>query len=131
MEMKVALGPGMLVRALWDEFEVVTDQPPSLGGEASEPAPFDLFLASLATCAGFYVLSFCQVRRIPTDDIVLVQRTVPDPEGKGNDAIELEIILPPEFPKRYEKAVVRVADQCTVKKALVKPPEIRLTARRA
>ncbi|MCF8031595.1 MAG: OsmC family protein [Desulfarculaceae bacterium] len=129
--MRVELGPGAEVRALWDKFEVKTDQPPSFGGQNSAPAPFDLFLASLATCAGFYVLSFCQTRRISTEGLYMVQRTVPDPEGQGNDAIEMEIILPPEFPARYEKAVVRVANQCTVKKALMKPPEIRLSAKRA
>ena len=131
MEMKVELGPGAEVRARWDDFEVLTDQPPSFGGQGKAPAPFDLFLASLATCAGFYVLSFCQARHISTEGLTLVQRTVPDPEGQGNDAIELEINLPPDFPPRYEKAVVRVANLCTVKKALMKPPEIRLSARRA
>ncbi len=129
MEMKVELGPGMRVTALWDDFQVVTDQPESLGGQRGAPAPFELFLASLATCAGFYVSSFCQVRKIPIEGLSLVQRALPDSEGQGRDLIELEIILPPEFPKRYEKAVKRVADMCTVKKAILNPPQMRTVVR--
>ena len=131
MEMKVELGPGQQVRAFWDDFEVITDQPENQGGQNSAPAPFDLFLASLATCAGYYVLAFCEARRISTEGLTLRQTTVPDPEGQGNDAIEMVITLPPDFPERYEKAVVRVANMCTVKKAIMNPPEIRLSAKRA
>ncbi|MCB2226483.1 MAG: OsmC family protein [Desulfarculaceae bacterium] len=128
--MTVELGPGAEVRARWDDFEVLTDQPPAFGGQNKAPAPFELFLASLATCAGFYVSSFCQARHISIEGLTLVQRAVPDPDGQGKDAIELEINLPPDFPPRYEKAVVRVANQCTVKKALLNPPEIRLSAKK-
>ena len=44
------------------------------GGNGSAPPPFDLFLASLATCAGIYVLGFCEKRSIPHDGIRLEQR---------------------------------------------------------
>src|SRR5690242_16184098 len=51
-----------------------TDQPASLGGEDSAPAPFDLFLASIATCAGIYVLGFCQARNLSTEGLAVRQR---------------------------------------------------------
>jgi ribosomal protein S12 methylthiotransferase accessory factor len=43
-------------------------------------------------------------------------------------SMNIEIRLPDGFPKKYEKAVVRAADLCAVKKHLVEPPEIRLYA---
>ena len=52
-------GGGLKVDAEYRGFTIKTDQPFHEGGEGRRPAPFDLFLASLATCAGFYVLAFC------------------------------------------------------------------------
>jgi putative redox protein len=131
IEMKVSLGDDQKVTARWDDFEVKTDQPVSYGGEGTAPSPFELFLASLATCAAFYVLDFCRTREIPTEGVSLVQRLITSEDGKEDQAIEMEIILPPEFPAKYEKAVVRAAGMCHVKKTILNPPEITLTARRA
>jgi ribosomal protein S12 methylthiotransferase accessory factor len=104
-----------------------TDQPASLGGDDSAPAPFDLFLASLATCAGIYVLGFCQARGIPTDGIELVQRSENAPDGRLA-SVALEVVLPPDFPAKYVPAVLRAAEGCKVKKTLAAPPEITIRA---
>jgi ribosomal protein S12 methylthiotransferase accessory factor len=74
MEMTIRLAGGMRVSADFKGFAIATDQPQESGGEGSAPSPFDLFLASLGTCAGFYIQSFCQKRGIPTQGIGLVQR---------------------------------------------------------
>lgn len=131
MEMNISLGPQRQVTARWDDFEITTDQPTSQGGQGSAPAPFELFLVALGTCAAYYVLDFCRVRDIPTGNIRMVQRLVTSDDGKEEKAIEMEIILPPEFPAKYEKAVVRAAGMCHVKKTIMDPPEITLSARRA
>ncbi len=129
MEMKISLGPEHQVRARWENFEVITDQPASHGGQGLAPSPFELFLASLATCAGYYVMSFCRSRDIPVENLGLAQRLVPTEDGKDIAAIELEVVLPPEFPAKYEKAVLRAAGMCRVKKTILNPPEMRLSAR--
>ena len=49
-------------------FTIATDQPVMGGEDGTAPAPFDLFMASIGTCAGIYVLGFLQQRGIPTDD---------------------------------------------------------------
>lgn len=129
--MEISFPGGMKVDAHYRGFNIKTDQGPDNGGDASAPEPFVLFLASLATCTGVYVLGFCQAREIPTDGLSMRQKMVPGPDGKGLAAVELELILPPEFPEKYEKAVLRVASQCAVKKAILNPPEITLKAVRA
>ena len=50
-EMTVTFPGGRRVNASYGDFEIATDQSPDHGGDASAPEPFDLFLASLATCA--------------------------------------------------------------------------------
>jgi putative redox protein len=114
------------VDALYKGFRIETDQSPFSGGEGSAPAPFDLFLASFGTCAGIYVLSFCQQRSIPTDGIKLIQRMERDSEKKMIRRIEIEIQLPPRFPEKYRQAVVKAAHLCAVEKHLEDPPHIEI-----
>ncbi|MCB9465101.1 MAG: OsmC family protein [Candidatus Eisenbacteria bacterium] len=103
---------------------IVTDQPKGSGGDGSAPAPFDLFLASLGTCAGFYVLDFCQARDLPTDGIKLTQDVTFDPTVRRITKIDQKIHLPVGFPEKYEAALVRSAALCAVKKHLENAPEI-------
>ncbi|MBE0478822.1 OsmC family protein [Candidatus Aerophobetes bacterium] len=110
------------VDARYKGFTIKTDQPAHSGGAGSHPAPFDLFLASIGTCAGIYVLSFCQQRKIPAENVKLIMRTERNKETHMIEKIAIEILLPPEFPEKYKDAVVRAAEGCTVKKHLLKPP---------
>jgi ribosomal protein S12 methylthiotransferase accessory factor len=114
---------GKRVTASYDGFEIVTDQSLKNGGQASAPEPFDLFLASLATCAGIYVLGFCQKRNIPHDGIKLVQSWERDEKTRRMTVIRIKIDVPPEFPEKYHSALVRAAGQCAVKKTMESPPE--------
>jgi len=121
--MIVSFSGGKRVDASYDGFEIKTDQGVDSGGEGSAPEPFDYFLASLATCAGIYVLGFCQKRNIPSDDISLSQSW--DREEKTNrlSNVRISIEVPSDFPDKYRKALVRAASQCSVKKTIENPPQ--------
>jgi ribosomal protein S12 methylthiotransferase accessory factor len=119
---------GKKVTASTDKYTITTDQTVDDGGDASAPAPFDLFLASIATCAGHYVYEFCQKRDIPVDEIELLMNWERDEKTRMITLMNVEIRLPDSFPRKYEKAIVRAADLCSVKKHIVDPPEIRLVA---
>jgi ribosomal protein S12 methylthiotransferase accessory factor len=121
-EMIVTLPGGKRVDTQIGSHVVRTDQPVANGGEDSAPAPFELFLASIGTCAGIYVAGFCQKRNIPTDGIRLRQRYQFAPETGVLAKVELDIEVPPSFPAQYREALVRVADQCAVKKAIQAQP---------
>ena len=105
-----------------------TDQSLEHGGEASAPEPFDLFLASLAACAGTYVLAFCQTRSIPTEGMQLSQRATYD--GPRLVGVAIDIALPRDFPPEYFDAIRAAAAACKVHKVLQAPPEIEITAQR-
>jgi ribosomal protein S12 methylthiotransferase accessory factor len=106
-----------------------TDQPVYKGGEGTAPAPFDLFLASIATCAGIYIVSFCQNRKIPIEDASLVMRQEKDPETKMITRILIEIILPESFPAKYTNAVVKAVNSCAVKMHMQNPPQFLVEPR--
>src|SRR5207248_9604830 len=62
LEARITFPGGKRVNAELDGRPIPTDQPASVGGEGTAPEPFVLFAASIGTCAGFYLLSFCQAR---------------------------------------------------------------------
>lgn len=127
MEIIVDFPGGNRVDAHFKSFTVETDQPIDQGGQDAAPTPFQVFLASLATCAGFYVMGFCKMRGIPSEGIRLVQRLEQDPATKMVSKVFQEIQLPPGFPEQYLSAVKRAAESCLVKKHLDKPPAFEIT----
>ncbi|MEJ5202850.1 MAG: OsmC family protein [Anaerolineales bacterium] len=122
MEMLIDFPGGARVDAHFGPYTVKTDQPPMGGGEGSAPTPFALFLASLGTCAGIYVLGFCRQRGLPTDGIRLIQRVHSNPINGMVEKVDIEIQVPATFPERYRDALVRSAELCAVKKHLENPP---------
>ncbi len=126
MVMKITFQGGKKVQAEYNGFTHRTDQPREEGGENSAPSPFDLFLASLGTCAGFYVLSFCQGRGIDTAEIELQQYVDWDSKTHRVAQMDIEILLPASFPEKYRAAVIQAAQLCTVKKHLENPPRFNL-----
>jgi ribosomal protein S12 methylthiotransferase accessory factor len=122
MDMTISFPGGARVDAAFGPHTIQTDQPPQGGGEDAAPTPFALFLASIGTCAGIYVLGFCKQRGLSTDGIRIVQRAERDPATRLIGVVRLEIQVPPDFPAKYHDALVRAADQCAVKKHLEHPP---------
>ena len=111
MEIVVDFPGGVRVDTHLGPFTLKTDQPRP-GGEGTAPSPFDMFLAALGACAGFYVLSFCQQRSLPTVGLLLIQRVEMDPITHLASKVLLTIQLPAEFPDKYKAAVTRAAQQC-------------------
>lgn len=124
MDIDVTFPGGKRVDAQVGSYTVHADQPPELGGEASAPAPYDLFLASLATCAGIYALGFCQARSLPTEGLRLRQHVEFDPGTHLATAVRLEVTPPEGFPEKYRPALERAVTSCKVKKTLAAPPTL-------
>ncbi|MBN1304897.1 MAG: OsmC family protein [Anaerolineales bacterium] len=129
MEITIDFPGGKRVDAHYGPYVIPTDQSPMGGGEGSAPEPFTLFLSSIGTCAGIYVLGFCQQRDIPTDGIRIIQRIHPNPMSGMIAKIDLEIQVPLDFPEKYRPSLIRSAELCTVKKHLENPPEFEITTR--
>ncbi len=123
MEMLIDFPGGSRVDAHFGGFTLRTDQPPA----ASAPSPFDTFLASIGTCAGIYVLGFCQQRHLNTEGLRIIERTHRNPMSGMVDKIDLEIQLPAGFPEKYRESVIRSAELCAVKKHLQNPPSFEIT----
>ncbi|MDX9735308.1 MAG: OsmC family protein [Thermoanaerobaculia bacterium] len=126
--MEVRFPGGVAVEAIHAGMTIRTDQPVAAGGAGSAPSPFDLFLVSLSTCAGFYALRFCQERGLPTEGLGVTMDWERSPETKLISKIRISVKLPEGFPEKYRSAILRATDQCAVKKHLVSPPAIEVEA---
>lgn len=120
--MEIRFPGGVVVVAHHNGFAIPTDQPVKDGGTNTAPSPSDLFLASLGTCAGYYALRFCQERGFKTDGLSLTLSTERDEARKRLSKIRIEIRLPDGFPEKYRGAILRAADQCSVKRHVVEAP---------
>ncbi len=114
---------GQRVDARLGTFLIETDQTIEAGGQGSAPAPFQLFLASIATCAGIFALKFCQTRNIPVEGLALSL----DWQGHKSDPSAaravLRLRLPNGFPEKYRAGIVKAMDLCAVKRTIQQPPQ--------
>ena len=129
MEMIIDFPGGARVDAHFGPYTIPTDQPPTGGGDGLAPTPFAVFLSSMGTCAGIYVLGFCRQRGLSTDGIRIVQRMHSNPLTGMVGKVDLEIQVPASFPEKYRPSLVKSAELCAVKKHFEHPPMCDITTK--
>lgn len=121
--MEITFPGGLKVQASYKGHTILTDQPAFAGGEDSAPTPFDLFLASIGTCVGIYVKTFCEQRGIDTKNIVIKQHMQTNQQSRLISKITFEMYMPNDFPEKYKEALVHAANHCAVKRHMMNSPE--------
>lgn len=117
---------GKRIEAKVGEFTLQTDQPAKYGGDASAPAPFELFLGSLATCAGIFAWNFCESRQLSTEGLALQMECIDDEQKKMIGQIKFHLSLPDGFPDRYRSGIVRAMELCAVKRHMQTAPDFTI-----
>lgn len=126
-DMKITFPGNKKVSAQWHGFEIATDQP-APSGEGSAPTPFDLFLASLGTCAGIFALGFVQSRGLSSEGLGIAVSFEVNPETHLLAKAVMKITPPKDFPAKYLPALIKSAEQCLVKRTMDNPPAFEITA---
>lgn len=121
--MEITFPGGKKVNASFRGFEIRTDQPAGAGGDGSAPTPFDLFLASIGTCAGIFGLGFFQSRKLDHKDFRITLDFAWNEEKHLLDRVTINLHLPADFPQKYEHALKETVNLCSVKKTMAQPPE--------
>ena len=127
-DMEITFGGDKKINADLNGFRISTDQPKSAGGNGSAPTPFDLFLASLGTCAGIFAVSFMQSRNLSTEGFKIHISFDFDPKSHLIKKVVMKMRLPSDFPPQYKPAILKAAGLCTVKRHLQTPPSFEITA---
>jgi ribosomal protein S12 methylthiotransferase accessory factor len=128
MTMEIEFPGNKKVNARYKGFTIETDQAREEGGDGSAPEPFDLFLSSMGTCAGIYVVYFCEERNIDTTGLKMSLTFDRNEQTHLIEKVNIQISLPPGFPKKYKSAIVKTAGLCTVKRNILNPPEFHISA---
>ncbi|HDT12820.1 MAG TPA: osmotically inducible protein OsmC [Candidatus Aminicenantes bacterium] len=128
-ELKVVFGDKYKIDVDYKGFTIKTDQPVRDGGDGTAPAPFDYFLASLASCAGYYALAFCRERKIPTEGLAMTMTAEKGESSRLMERITIAVALPEGFPDKYRRAVVKAIDHCTVKANILQAPRFEVVVR--
>lgn len=126
-EINITFPGNARVNAQIDNFVIETDQPEKSGGDNTAVTPFALFTSSIATCAGYFAVKFCQSRKIETEGMLLSLKYDWDKEKKCYPKMTIELQLPQGFPEKYKKAIIRAMDQCVVKKHILDPPDFDIS----
>ncbi|MDJ0805671.1 MAG: OsmC family protein [Gammaproteobacteria bacterium] len=121
-DIQVSFPGGKRIDAKVGDFTIHTDQSVKYGGNASAPEPFDLFLASIATCAGIFAWNFCQSRDLPTEGIGLRMACTRDAKKKLFTEMKLLLTLPEGFPEKYREGIIRAMGLCAVKRHIQDAP---------
>jgi len=124
--MEITFDGGKVVTAHSHGHIIRTDQSVDSGGGNTAPAPFDLFMASIGTCAGIYVKSFCDNRQIPAENIKIIQTMEYSHETGLPVSIKLDIKLPHDFPEKYKASVLQFVLLCKVKMLIASPPSFEM-----
>ncbi len=111
--MKITFEGNKKVKVRVKDFDVWTDQPKEQGGDATAPTPIDLFLASLGSCSGVFVLNFLKQHALP-ENVYLTLDPVWNISEYVIDKINVVIHVPSDFPQKYENALIEVAKRCLV-----------------
>ena len=128
MEINVEFLDNLRVKASFDDFSVIADQPIRYKGDGSAPGPFDYFLASSALCAAYFVKVYCMTRDIPTHDIRVAHNNIVDPENRYKQIFKIQVELPPTLSARDRQGILRAIERCTVKKVVQAGPSFQVDA---
>lgn len=129
MQISVRYLENLRLEALFDDFQVITDQPVRYKGDGTAPGPFDYFLASSALCAAYFVKVYCKARNIPTDDIRVTQDNIVDPENRYKQTFKIEVEIPDSLSEKDKEGIIKAIDRCTVKKTIQESPEFIIQAK--
>jgi putative redox protein len=124
MHVEVSFPSATRIQARSKDLTVEIGPPPDRGGDPGAYGPFDLLLCSLATCTGFQVADFLQQRGFDTASAGVNIEAERSEETHLLESIAIQIEVPPEFPAKYNDAIVRAAGLCFIKEQLGRRPEI-------
>lgn len=107
---------------------ILSDQPLDDDGADAGMTPPELFLASLAACAGYYAAEYLNARGLPSEELEIRATALKGDKPARMVSIGLDVTAP-GLNKRHRDGVLRAVDACLLKNTLHVPPkvEVRVT----
>jgi uncharacterized OsmC-like protein len=126
MEMKIAYKGKKKFMVTTRGQQLLVDQPIEDEGTDEGMTPPEIFVASLATCMGVYVLNYCKNIGINPNDMILSVEWEKTSNPARIGKIKVDIKLPKIKAKDRQQAIIKVAEHCLVHNTIHNPPEISI-----
>ena len=125
---KVTFPGNKKIDVAFNDFIIKTDQAKESGGDETAPEPYDIFIASIGACAGIYAKSFCDVRKLSTNDMHIFIDVLFIEGQKLMEQITITLHVNQGFPEKYIKPIIKSMNGCAVKNQLHPDIKINTTA---
>jgi putative redox protein len=123
MELTIKYLGGHRFETIAHGHRLVSDQPLENGGTDIAVTPPELFLFSLATCAGYYAAEYLNVRALPSEDLEVRVSGVKGDRPPRFISINLEVAAP-GLNKRHRDGILRAVESCLISNTLIHPPTL-------
>lgn len=102
---------------------IVVDQPVPASGDAG-PTPTELFVASLAACAGFYARRFLSRHGLSDGELEIAAEFAFSADHSRVAAVAIRVAVPGGVPADLRPALMRTLEHCTVHESLREAPTV-------
>ena len=126
MDVRIDFPSPTTIQARSKNLRVEIGPPPDRGGDPEAYGPFDMLLCGLGCCTGAAVQRFLQEHEMLTAETGLRILADRNRETHLFESVVIEILVPGDFPEKYEEAVVRAAKTCPVKTQLGLTPKFKV-----
>ena len=80
-------------------------------------------------CAAYFVKVYCKARDISTEDILVKQDNIVDPENRYQQTFKIQVEIPASISEKDREGIIRSIDRCTVKKTIQQGVEFLIEAK--
>lgn len=123
MQLMIEHEEAMCFAAGSGEHRITIDLPEPQGGSGRGLAPPQLFMASLGTCIGVYVVDYCESVGVPSRGLKIHMRWEQMSRPKRIGRIHAEVLMPDaDIEPQRLAAIRRVAEQCLLINTLRQAP---------
>lgn len=104
---------------------IICDQPADNGGSDEGMTPPEFLLASLATCAAYYVAQYLKLRQISAEGLKVRVTAEKAQQPTRLKSFLIEVMVP-GLDERHRAPVLRAAKSCLIHNTLLNPPSIEI-----
>lgn len=129
-EIVARTGQGYRTEVYARGFDLVVDEPESLGGSGAGPSPVDYLAVALAACKSLTLRMYADRKGLPVEAITVSVRhsrkpKPHDPEGPKLDTFECTIAIEGALDGATRARMLELAERCPVQRMLTSEVQIR------